>query len=187
MASRKQILENELIVLRCQRGEERAFEELVERWERPLFYYIRRIVSSEEEAWDVLQDTWLSVIRGIRKLREPGALSAWLYRIARNRAISHFRKQPPFQSMTNDHGEMEVADEGAEVSLAGLEAREVHRALGSLSLPHREVLTLRFLEDFTLAEIAEIIGAPMGTVKSRLFHAKRALRSVLDEEGGRGR
>lgn len=187
MVSRKQLLENELIVLRCRRGEEGAFEGLIARWERPLFYYVRRLVDTEEEAWDVLQETWLSVIKGIRRLRQPGALSAWMYRIARNRAISHFRKKPPFESMTNENGEMEVADEGEAVWYAALEAREVHRALGSLTLPHREVLTLRFLEDFTLAEIAEITGAPIGTVKSRLFHAKRALRGVLDEEGGRGR
>jgi RNA polymerase sigma-70 factor (ECF subfamily) len=185
VASRKQLLENKLIVLRCRRGEEPAFEELIDRWERPLFYYIRRLVDSEEEAWDVLQDTWLSVIRGIRQLREPAALPAWLYRIARNTAVSHLRKTPRFESLSTDEGEEDVPDDTPNVAVSELQAEDVHRALRTLSLPHREVLTLRFLEDFSLAEIGEITGAPLGTVKSRLFHAKRALREAVETGGGK--
>jgi RNA polymerase sigma-70 factor (ECF subfamily) len=159
--------------------------ELVERWERPLFYYIRRLVDTEEDAWDLLQDVWMKVIQGIGKLREPRYFSTWLYRVARNTAISHLRKKGPTRSLTTDEGEMEIPDGNPEDSIRNLEAAEVHRALDALSLPHREVLTLRFLEDFSLAEIAEVTGVPEGTVKSRLHHAKRSLREAVETGGGK--
>jgi RNA polymerase sigma-70 factor (ECF subfamily) len=65
------------------------------------------------------------------------------------------------------------------------DAEQVHRALGRISLPHREVLTLFFLEDLSQEQMAEVLGIPLGTVKSRLSYAKRALRSVLEQEEGR--
>ena len=69
MLSDRQILECELLVVQCQRGETAAFESLVRMWERPLFYYLRRLASSEEDAWDLLQETWLKTYRSIRSLR----------------------------------------------------------------------------------------------------------------------
>jgi RNA polymerase sigma-70 factor (ECF subfamily) len=96
---RKEEIRNELLVLRYRRGDDRALEEIVSIWERPLFYYIRRLVNAEETAWDVLQEVWVQVIRKIGKLREPRALGAWLYRIAHNIAVSHLRKEPPFDPM----------------------------------------------------------------------------------------
>src|SRR5437764_11306621 len=85
-------LRRELLVVRCQRGERAAFEELVREWERPLFYYLRRLVKSEADAWDLLQDVWVKVFRSIRTLREPAALAAFLYTVARNAAVSHVRE-----------------------------------------------------------------------------------------------
>lgn len=185
MASTRERIRTELLVIRCRRGDPGAMAELVDRWERPLFYYIRRLVDTEEDAWDLLQDVWLKVIREVRKLREPGAFPTWVYRIARNTAISHLRKKVPARSLTTEEGDLEIPDGNPDEAVKDLEAAEVHRALATLSLPHREVLTLRFLEDFSLAEIAQVTGAPEGTVKSRLFHAKRALREAMETGGAR--
>ncbi len=79
MLSDRQILECELLVVQCQRGETAAFESLVRMWERPLFYYLRRLASSEEDAWDLLQETWLKTYRSIRSLRDPLAPGVPLY------------------------------------------------------------------------------------------------------------
>lgn len=182
--SRKDAIEFQLMILRCRRGDSGGLEAMVERWERPLFYYIRRLVETEEDAWDVLQEVWYSVMKGIGKLREPAALPAWLYRIARNTAFSHLRRKPPFEPLDGRECGAEAGEPVPEAFFEEMQAEAVHRALESLRLPHREVLTLRFLEGFSLAEIAEVTGAPEGTVKSRLFHAKRALREAV-ETGGR--
>ncbi len=171
----------ELLAVRCQRKEPGALEELVRSWEDRLFYYIRRLVPGEEDAWDALQDTWLKVVRGIGKLRQPERLSPWLYTIARTSAMDRMRAV--YSARPEETVDGEVLDGFAEDPPEEFEdAERVHRGLDSISLAHREVLTLFFLEDFSVEEIAGILGIPAGTVKSRLHHAKRALRSVLERE-----
>ena len=179
LARTKQEIYWELLVLRCRRRQEGAFEELVRLWEQRLFYYVRRLVQAEEDAWDVLQQTWLSAFKGIGSLRDPGRLPVWLYRIARNRAISHLRARYARQLPIDE--ENRVAEiEGNDDAGAFDDAEQVHHGLSRLAPGHREVLTLFFLEDLTMAEIAEVLAVPLGTVKSRLHHAKRALRDVLE-------
>jgi len=179
LARAKQEIYCELLVLRCRRRQEGAFEELVRLWEQRLFYYVRRLVQAEEDAWDVLQQTWLSAFKGIGSLRDPGRLPVWLYRIARNRAISHLRARYARQlPIDEESGVAEI--EGNDNAGAFDDAEQVHHGLSRLAPGQREVLTLFFLEDLTTAEIAEVLAVPLGTVKSRLHHAKRALRDVLE-------
>jgi RNA polymerase sigma-70 factor (ECF subfamily) len=88
----KRLLESALLVVRWQRGDRSAFEGIVQRWERSLFYYLRRLSPSEADAWELLQETWLKVFRSLGSLRDPRALPAFLYRTARNAAISRLRR-----------------------------------------------------------------------------------------------
>ncbi len=169
----------ELLTLRCRRREKEAFDELIGGWERRLFYYIRRLVDDEQEAWDILQETWLKVFRGITSLRNPASLSSWLYRIARNTAVSHLRKDR-IEYERYQNGEYLPTDIEDNVQMSLEDVEELHRALKELSLPHREVLTLYFLEDFSIEEIAEILEVASGTVKSRIHYAKRALKTRLE-------
>lgn len=185
MNSRKEQIRSELLVLRYRRGDRRALEEIVSIWERPLFYYIRRLVVSEADAWDTLQDVWFQVIRKIGKLRQPGALPAWLYKIAHHAAVSHLRKNASYEPLPEGDRAVETVDRDVHPSFSEFGAEEIHRALDRLSLPHREVLTLRFLEGFSLAEIGEVIGVSVGTVKSRLHYAKQAIRGLLEREARR--
>jgi RNA polymerase sigma-70 factor (ECF subfamily) len=174
----------EILVLRCRRVDRGAFDELVGLWERRLFYYIRRLVGREEDAWDVLQETWLHAMRGIGRLREPRSLPKWLYCIARNAAMSRLRRRYADEARLAEP-EM-LGDLDAPVESFTLEDAEmVHAALERLTLPHRDVLTLHFLQDLSIEEIAEVLGVPSGTVKSRLHYAKRALRATLEQEGVR--
>jgi RNA polymerase sigma-70 factor (ECF subfamily) len=180
VSTEREQIRNEILVYRCRQGEAGALAALVEAWERPLFYFIRRLVTEEQDAWDVLQETWLHVFRGIRSLRDPRALPAWLYRIARNRAMSLLRDRYQEQLLRAEQAQ-ECADrEEAEFTFE--DAAAVHHGLSRLSLPHREALTLFFLDDLTLEEIAAVLQVPIGTVKSRLHYAKQALRQVLEEE-----
>lgn len=172
-------IECELLLLRCHRGDATAFSTLTRLWERRLFYYIRRIVRSEEDAWDVLQEVWVKVWASIASVRDAGALRSWLYRVAHNTAVSHLRQEARVEAVTQTLEES-VAD--GEHSFDQEDAQRVHRALDRLAPMYRQVLTLFFLEEFSHAEVAGILGIPVGTVKSRLFHAKQALRALLDAE-----
>jgi RNA polymerase sigma-70 factor (ECF subfamily) len=148
-------------------------------WEKPLFYYIRRFVASEQDAWDALQQVWLQVVRKVGSLRDRRAFPEWVYRIARNTVVSRWRAAEPFDSLAEEGQLPDTRGPENAVPLFDLDAREVHAGLSRLKPPLREVLTLFFLEEFSIREIAGIIGAPEGTVKSRLHYAKSALRRAL--------
>jgi RNA polymerase sigma-70 factor, ECF subfamily len=180
----KDAIYEELLALRCRRGDPAALEELVHAWEKRLLYFIRRLVKNEQDAWDILQQTWLRVLPGIRALKDPQRLTPWLYQVARNTAFNHARLQAVYRAGLEEHADADLPDEDAAV-VEFDHAEEVHAALEQLSLPHREVLTLYFLEDLTIAEIAGVIGVQPGTVKSRLFYARRALRDILQKESAR--
>ena len=185
MAESERILQ-ELLVLRCRRGDAAAWRELIRLWERRLFYYVRRLVGGERDAWDVLQQTWLAAYKALPTLNEPRALRAWLYRIAHHQAVSHLRHTgaAPDSGATALEDAADVPDDGGgDPSFSAETAERVHAALSKLSLAHREVLTLHFLEDASVEEIAAVLDVPAGTVKSRLFHAKRALRAAIERGG----
>jgi RNA polymerase sigma-70 factor, ECF subfamily len=170
---------NRLILLQCRQGKQEGFETLVDTWQAPLFYYIKRLVENENDTWDVMQDVWLRVFRGIRELRSPEALPAWLYRIAHNTAMSFFRRN---KRLMEDQVEDIESDASDNELPSGISAAAVHEALGKLPVQDREALTLHFLEGYLVDEIAEITEAPVGTVKSRLARGKRKLRSILERE-----
>jgi RNA polymerase sigma factor (sigma-70 family) len=180
----RQTIELELLVLRCQRGEREAFEELVGLWERRLFFYIRRLVGDEEDAWQILQEVWLQVLRGIRALRDPLRLPVWLYAVTRNTVMSHHREEYGRERAlvleTAELPESSGEDDHARLD----DAEQVHYGLSRIPRVDREVLTLFFLRDLSIDEVAEVLRIPPGTVKSRLFKARKALRAVL-ERGGR--
>ena len=182
MSCSKESVYDQLLVLRCQKGDTQALEELVERWEPRLFYYVRRLVDHEVDAWDVLQKTWLKVMRGISQLRDAQSLPAWMYTLARRTAIDHGRQRLDRHLPLTA---LEMTDEppdDMDSTLIFDNAEAVHSALERLSRPHREVLTLFFLQDLSIDQIADVIGVAAGTVKSRLYYARRALRETMGAE-----
>jgi RNA polymerase sigma-70 factor, ECF subfamily len=171
-------LTEQILVSRCQAGDERAFEEIVSTYGPRLRYYLLKQLGSPEAADDVLQEVWLDVYRGIVRLRRLDAFRAWVYRIARDRAFRVLRRaRGPFQLA--DQADL-VAAEVEDYSFSAEDARRIHAALDRLSPLHREVLLLRFIEDLPYDDIAQITGCPSGTVKSRIHHAKRLLRQEME-------
>lgn len=171
----------ELLVLKARRGDDRAFEEIVREFEEPMFYYVRRLVETEEDAWDIVQQIWIKAFRGIGSLRETTRFRVWLYRIAHCTAMGHHRAAYRNQAVVDEAFDADAPLE-ADSAPNPDEAERVHVALDRLDPDFREVLTLRFLEDLSVNETAEVLGVPAGTVKSRLFHAKKELRKVLRKE-----
>lgn len=169
---------DEWIALRCQHGEPEAFADLVREMERPLLYFAQKLLNNEDKALDVLQELWLKAFRNIRRLEKPNLVRAWLYRMTRSLAIDRVRKEAAEERRERVHAEEKV-EYSDELSFAVEDAAAVHQALNQLDLRQREVLVLHFLEEMSLAEIGSILDCPEGTVKSRLHHARKALKAVL--------
>ncbi len=170
-------LREQLLVLRCQAGDENAFEELVARYHPRLRYYLRRILPRADHADDVLQEVWLAVFRALPRLADPAALAAWLYRIARDKASVQWRERPPERLL--DLSDL-VEEPSQDDEFRPEDAQEIHAGLDQLTPEQREVLVLRFLEDMTYQQIAKVTGCPIGTVRSRLYYAKSALRRAIE-------
>jgi RNA polymerase sigma-70 factor (ECF subfamily) len=178
MLSTDSRLADELVVVRCQLGEPEAFDELIERWHQPLWVYIRRMTGRDEDAKDVLQDVWLRTVRGIPRLRDGSRLRGWLFGIARRVLMDRLRRQyatPPASPLDGEDVEADPEPLDREADLAALED-----ALESLPLADRELLTLFYLRDLSLAELGDALSIPVGTVKSRLFRARRLLRVAIE-------
>jgi RNA polymerase sigma-70 factor (ECF subfamily) len=167
-----------LLVLRCQAGDAAAFAELVERYQPRLRYYLRKMLRDPQDADDALQEVWFDAFRALPRLADAGALRAWLYRIARDRAVRQLRRRrPPRQGLE----ELDPIDERTEAEdFAEDDAQRIHAALDELAEEHREVLVLRYVETMTYEEIARVVGRQVGTIRSRLHYAKHALRNALE-------
>ena len=174
---------DELLAIRCQIGERAAFEALVARWHEPMWRYLRRLAGRDDAARDLMQDTWLRVLRGIASLREPAKLRPWLFGIARRVAMDRLRYEyarPASDEVDLDALAAPDSDLALDADFAALDA-----GIAKLPACEREALTLFYLRELTIEEIAGLIGSPVGTIKSRLFRARRLLRRELSIEGER--
>jgi len=171
---------DELLAVRCQLGERAAFDELIERWHSPLWHYVRRLLGDGDMAAEVLQEVWIRVLRGLPTLRQPSRLRAWLFTIARRTAMDRLRikySEPPAASIDD----VDVA--GPEEPDLAQDLEAMQQELARMPLVEREVLVLFYLEELTLDQIAAVLGVPPGTVKSRLFRARRMLRQQMTAKG----
>lgn len=177
---REQALVERLLVLRAQLGSRDAFGQLVQQYDAPLLFYLRRLVGKTADAEDVRQEVWLTVLRRLSGLEDAAAFRSWLYRIARHRGISWLRKrrrEVPLPEAASLYEAVED-DTGEEPAFSPEEAAAVYAALDTLVAAQREILTLRFLGGLSYEDIADVLDCPVGTVRSRLHYAKRALRAA---------
>jgi RNA polymerase sigma-70 factor (ECF subfamily) len=168
-----------MLVVRCQAGDDEAFAELVARYQPRLSYFVRKLLGRTQGADDLLQDVWLDILRGLPKLRDSGAFPAWLYRIARDRVYRALRREP-FRPESLAVDDVPVASDDSEFDAEDVAL--VHVCLDEISLEHREVLVLRFLQDMSYEQIAGVVGCEVGTVRSRLHYAKGALRRAMERK-----
>jgi RNA polymerase sigma-70 factor (ECF subfamily) len=171
---------------RLRGGDVDAIAGLMERYQHRLYRYLVRIVVQPSTAEDLFQQTWLRVMERIQKYDPKRSFEGWLFSVAHNLAIDHLRRrQPESLDETTRTGETRFhsarsADPGALEELLSMEqAERVAEAVAQLPLPYREVITLRFEEEMKLEEISVVLALPMGTVKTRLHRALKALRLEL--------
>jgi len=168
------------------RGDQRAFEAIFERYHQEIYQYCRAILSDPDEAQDALQSTMTSALRSLPGDERQIALRPWLYRVAVNLSYNRRpRKGVTFSSL--DDGTDDIAAEGESPSDAAERTerrRVVLECVDTLGPKHKIVVVLHYLNGLNLAEIAEIVEVPVGTVKSRLHYALRKLRVQLSAHPG---
>ena len=127
---------------------------------------------------DIFQDTWLSVLRRIRTLKNAEAFGAWLYRIARNKVYHQLRRK---KQLTEFNESLAIPNGAEEPSFGPQDAANIHKCLACLKPQHKEVLMLRFLEQMPYQQISRVLKCNLGTVKSRVYYAKLALKEELEK------
>lgn len=168
------------LIVRCQMGERPAMEQLFLRFNGPLAYYLRRMIG-RDEVDDVRQEVWVAVLRRIAALRSPAAFVVWFYQVARSKAADRMEGRKLMASFDESLAPADPVSED-EPSFTPEDAARIHGHLNALSPEHREALVLRFMEDLSYEQIAEVVGCNAGTVRSRLHYAKLALRRLLENE-----
>lgn len=170
-------LADQLLVVRCQLGERAAFDDLIRRWSAPLLRYALKLSPDAARADDLTQDIWLRVLQGIAALRDAGQFRPWLFGIAHRVFMDRLRRH--YAMPVDTHIDLDALAAVDDDSDDEHRARALAGGLDRLPLVEREVLTLFYLEELSLADIASALGIPVGTVKSRLFRARALLRHHL--------
>lgn len=170
------MLDDETLYQQVLKGSEAALVELVKRYHSPLYKFLYRYTGDPALADDLAQETFMRLLayRG----EPPARFKPWAYTIASNLARDHFKSaRYRYERVTDFNDDTEVLSDN--FTFAPDDRGEVIAALARLSSEHRAVLILRFYHDLKLEEIAEVTHTPLGTVKSRLFHALKGVKSFL--------
>jgi len=163
-------------------GDRDALAELYRRYQRPLFRFLRQLTPDRGLAEEILQDTLVAVWKGAGTFKGRSPVSTWLFGIARRQAHDALRRKGVAFAGEEEIGQ--AADPGPPPEERALARDGLAQAVRRLAPVHREVLALAFVSGLGYQEIAEALEVPEGTVKSRLFNARRALRRLLEEEDG---
>jgi len=179
-----------LLVLRCQAGDTAAFEQIAGRWQGRLVLHASRLLGDRDAAAEAVQEAWLAIVRGIGRLDDPSRFAPWAYRIVRHKCTDRLRTASRSRcreteldgEASEDDGEsaeIHVQDRDRAVAIATMRA-----AIRKLPAEHRTLLSLFYFQNLAVADIAEAMGIPQGTVKSRLFHLRARLRTMMGSAAG---
>ena len=182
------------LVKRCQAGDTEAFDELVTRYRTRIFGMIYNMVHSEQDAWDLAQDSFVKAWKSIKRFRGHSSFYTWIYRIVMNVTIDWLRKK----QVKGGGSEFDDAIQLKEIDPASktvpkadalpyetMERSEIRarieNAIAQLSPEHRAVILMKEIEDMHYHEIAETLRCSIGTVMSRLFYARKKLQNLLKD------
>ena len=181
---------DEQLVEAFQSGDVSAFDELLRRWDRKIQGAIYRLMGSEDEARDLCQETFLKAYRALRSFKREARFSSWLYQIALNVCRDRMRRKKGKTLVSlddlEDNGTLlptPVGPSALDLVEAGNLARAVASAVAALPEEQREVIVLKEYEGLTFVEIAEVLGLPTSTVKTRLYRGLGQLKERLLEQG----
>jgi len=176
-------IQDELLVLRCQGGEGEALNALVSRWHPRLRRFAARLTNDGDAASDVVQDCWVAIVHGLRRLDDPTRFRVWAYRIVRNKCADWTRRRATrrLAALELQGGATGRSEDGAQPSLDNAdEVSRMRAALRRLPDDERAMLALHSLSGLSVLEIAAVFDLPTGTVKSRLYSARERLRKAIE-------
>ncbi len=168
-------------------GDENALRILVERWERPVFAFLVRMLGSAEEAEDLCQDTFINLIKAAERYEPAGKFQSWLFRIAGNKARSRLRRRKILRwvPLTDNYDNAPAPEADALEGLAAQEVqRQVQEAIASLPERQRQALVLKQYQEFSYQEIADAMETSVSSVQMLLHRAMTAMRKDLTSQRG---
>jgi len=180
------------LVLRAQRGDIHAFDELVERYHGKIYGLTYNMTSNREDAEDLTQEVFVKAFKALPRFKGKSSFYTWLYRIAVNKTINYRKKRNRKRALSLDQFDQEIKTDEVyhdltskgsplrNVSLTELQ-KKMNEALQSLSEKHRTVVVLHDMQGIPHEEIAKMVGASVGTIRSRLFYARRQMQAELAE------
>lgn len=181
MRDRERVLDAYLIAS-ARLGDRKALETLAQRWNAKLIAHASRLLGDRESARDAVQEGWTEILRGLGRLRDDSAFAAWAYRIVSRRCARQIRTKQGQRRIVEEAALAMVCDQASEGEPALLDIDAVRQAIKTLPPEQRATIALFYMEELSVAEVAVALDVPVGTVKTRLMHARRKLRAVLEGE-----
>lgn len=179
------------IIERCKKGDREAFAAIVQKYMKPAYYVALGYVGRPEDALDLSQDAFVNAFRHIRRFDSSRNFFPWFYSILKNLCMNHLnrlrrRREESIDEMAEDEGQVpipiETVDPETKAVQKDLEVK-IGQALLHLRPKDREIIILQHFQDYSYQEIANLLGIPIGTVMSRLYGARQALRRELERMG----
>lgn len=158
-----------------------TFEDVLRQYERPLYWHIRRMVVSHEDAQDVMQETFIRVYQGLSKLRQKELLNVWVYRIATNECIRHLTKvrERTITEVSEDDLLVRRLEASEHVDWEDVEGVRLQKAILRLSQQERTVFNMRYYDEMSYEEISQVTGSTVSTLKVAFHHAKEKIKTEL--------
>ena len=188
-ASSSSLQDDHWVVLAV-KGDEKAYSELTQKYQKPLYFHVRKMIRNPDFAEDLVQDIFLKAFKSLKNYKNDYAFSTWLYRIATNHTIDYLRKikletlSIHADDSDDTHATIQLADEDSftDEPMIRLERKnKVHEAIDQLPEKYREVILKRHIEEKSYQEIAEEMDIPLGTVKAHIFRARELLYKYMKD------
>jgi len=164
---------DELLVIQYQAGDQKALELLIKRWNPKIMVYALRNINDQQGAEDVAQEVWLAALKGIHRLQHHTKIGSWLLGITHNKSMDWIKKNAKLDhhAVIENSPSTELASDNQVIKM--------RQAIQKLKMDQQNILTLFYLEGYSLIEISEILKISKGTVKSRLYYARESLKKVI--------
>lgn len=184
--------EDDKLVSAAVEGDESAYAKLVEKYQKPLFFHIAKMVKDRDHIEDLVQEAFMKAFGNLKSYNTDYAFSTWLYRIATNHSIDYLRKRK-LQTLSIDEPvktregklEIELPDESSHSDrniIRKQRKKIINKSIQALPEKYRQVIEMRHMEEKSYQEISEILGLPLGTVKAHIFRAREMLYKALKDK-----